>query len=64
MVLKINGMFFSSLVGTLKYEGLAILPRAEYIDYVNAEGKKDAENDDIPEIMHKGRIKFMEVIQS
>ncbi|XP_053807311.1 translation initiation factor IF-2-like isoform X3 [Vidua chalybeata] len=26
---------------TLKYEGLAILPRAECIDYVNAEGKKD-----------------------
>lgn len=64
MFLKINGTFFSSLVGTLKYEGLAILPRAECIDYVNVEGKKDAENDDVPEIMHKGRIKFMEVIQS
>lgn len=48
MFLKINGTFFSSLVGALKYEGLAILPRAECIDYVNAEGKKDAENDDIP----------------
>ena len=41
--LKINGVFFCSLIDTLKYEGLAILPRAECIDYVNAEGKKDVD---------------------
>ncbi|PKU42749.1 hypothetical protein llap_6948 [Limosa lapponica baueri] len=28
---------------TLKYKGLAILPRAECIDYVNADGKKGAD---------------------
>lgn len=36
-------MCFHFLVATLKYEGLAILPRAECIDYVNADGKKDAD---------------------
>lgn len=43
MLLKMNGMCFHFLVATLKYEGLAILPRAECIDYVNADGKKDAD---------------------
>lgn len=38
-----NGMFFYFLVATRRCEGLAILPRAEYIDYVNADGKKDAD---------------------
>lgn len=40
-----NGMFFCFLIATLKYKELAILPRAEAecIDYVNTDGKKDAD---------------------
>lgn len=36
-------MFFCFLVATLKYRGLAVLPRAECIDYVNTDRKKDAD---------------------
>jgi len=41
--LKMNGIFFCFLVAALKYEGLAILPRTECIEYVNADRKKDAD---------------------
>lgn len=40
---KINGILSCFLVATLKYKRLCILPRAECIDYVNADGKNDAD---------------------
>lgn len=46
-----NGMFYF-LVATLRCEGLAILPRTECIDYVNADGKKDTDM-----TLHKGCIR-------
>lgn len=49
--LKMNGMFYF-LVATLRCEGLAILPRTECIDYVNAYGKKDTDM-----TLHKGCIR-------
>lgn len=49
--LKMNGMFYF-LVATLRCEGLAILPKTECIDYVNADGKKDADM-----TLHKGCIR-------
>lgn len=39
-----NCMFYFS-VATLGYEGFAILPRSECIDYVNVVGKKRCRHD-------------------